>query len=170
MLSRMNKLNALDPMVKNVSEAIQASNDEQREEIAKAMSNLFFDTCTAEMVEHYEEECGIEKKSEELDDRRAAVMAKWRSIASCSVESLQQIAESWALGKADIDYIDSVIRVTFSDKGIPADLDGLKDMLEEAKPAHIPIEYIISYYTWKDIKASTWAVVKTKTWADVKVR
>lgn len=50
MLSRMNKLNALDPMVKNVSEAIQANNDEQREEIAKAMTNLFFDTCTAEML------------------------------------------------------------------------------------------------------------------------
>lgn len=170
MLSRMNKLNALDPMVQNVSKAIQDSNDEQRKEIAKAMTNLFFDTCTAEMVERYETECGIEKKPDELDDRRAAIMAKWRSSTNCSVASLQQIAESWALGEADIDYIDSAIRVTFSDKGVPADLDGLKDMLEEAKPAHIPIEYIINYYTWKDIKTSTWASLKAKTWADVKVR
>ena len=80
------------------------------------------------------------------------------------------VADSWQYGKTTVDYKSSKLIVTFIDKGIPTDIEGLKAALEETKPAHIPIEYIFTYNTWADLKLKTWGELKTGTWAEAKVR
>ena len=83
---------------------------------------------------------------------------------------MQMVADSWQYGKTTVDYENSKLIVTFIDKGVPTDIEGLKAALEETKPAHIPIEYIFTYNTWADLKLKTWGELKTGTWAEAKVR
>ena len=63
-----------------------------------------------------------------------------------------------------------VITVTFTDKGIPTGLEDLKAAIEEAKPAHLAVEYIVTYNTWEDVKAMTWSEVSGTTWEGLLVR
>ena len=170
MINRINKLNKDDPMTRNIIEAIAAEHSLQNKDVEQILANLFFDTCSPKMLEFYEAECGITNKAESEEDRRSAVEAKWKSDGKCDIVLLQTIADSWKYGKTNIDYTDFKLTVSFVDKGIPTDVNGLKAALEEAKPAHIPIEYIYTYNTWGDIKENTWGELKTGTWADVKVR
>lgn len=170
MINRINKLNKDDPMVRNVIAAIAKEHGLQIEEAQQVLSDLFFDTCSLRMLEFYEKECGITQKAASEADRRSAVEAKWRSDGKCDIVLLQLVADSWKNGKTDIDYKNSKLIVTFVDKGVPTDLDGLKTALEATKPAHIPIEYIFKYNTWADLRAFTWAELRSSTWDEVKVR
>lgn len=170
MLRRINKLNVDDPMTKNVIDAIANEHGLQKNDIEQILKNLFFDTCSLEMLEFYEKECGITKKAANEADRRSAVEAKWKTGSKCSIVLLQKIADSWNYGKTSIDYVDSKLTVAFVDKGVPTDIDGLKAALEAAKPAHIPIEYVYTYNTWADLKTTTWGALKTGTWDEAKVR
>lgn len=168
MLDRIHKLNKADPFVQNIASAIQ---NEQNEQVLKAeqiILNMFFDTCSVEMLEKYEDECGITQKAEKEEDRRAAVEAKWKTSGKCDIDFLRLLADSWQYGKTSIDYTNDAIVVTFADKGVPTDLEGLKKALEEARPAHIPIEYIFNFNTWAELKKFTWAEIKTETWESVK--
>lgn len=170
MINRINKLNKDDPMTRNIIEAIAAEHALQNEDVEQILANLFFDTCNLKMLEFYEAECGITNKAENEEDRRSAVEAKWKSDGKCDIVLLQTIADSWKYGKTNINYTDFKLTVSFADKGIPTDVDGLKAALEEAKPAHIPIEYIYTYNTWNDLKAKTWDDIKMGTWDEAKVR
>ena len=170
MLKRINKLNADDPMTKNIISAIAAEHDLQKNDVEQVLRNLFFDTCSIEMLEFYEKECGITQKAKSEADRRSAVEAKWKSDGKCDIVLLQLLADSWQYGKTSVDYSNSKLIVSFIDKGIPTDVDGLKAALEEAKPAHIPIEYVYTYNTWADLKTTMWGALKTGTWGEAKVR
>ena len=63
-----------------------------------------------------------------------------------------------------------VITVTFTDKGIPTGLEDLKAAIEEAKPAHLAVEYIVTYNTWNDIANMTWTEASASTWEGLLVR
>ncbi|MCI5533846.1 MAG: YmfQ family protein [Firmicutes bacterium] len=168
MLKKINKLNAEDPMVQEVVSAIEAENAMQANAVNQTLLNMFFDTCSIAMLELYEKECGITQPATKEEDRRAAVEAKWKTSRKCDLEFLRLIADSWQYGKTSMDYTDGKIVVTFADKGIPTDLGGLKSALEEAKPAHIPIEYVLNYNTWDDLKVYTWNDFKNGTWDEIK--
>lgn len=171
MLKRMNAINQQDEFVQNVVGAIQTEDDEIRAEITQLLNNLFFDTCSEEMLTIYEKEAGIVPlASQTLDDRRASVSAKWKSTGKCDITQLQTIADSWKFGKVSVDFYNSEIVITFIDKGIPADIEGIKFSLEEVKPAHLPIRYIYVYNTWSDISELTWNQCAEYTWEELKVR
>jgi hypothetical protein len=168
MLKKINKLNAEDPMVQGIMSAIEAENAMQANAVNQTLLNMFFDTCSIAMLEQYEKECGITQPATKEEDRRAAVEAKWKTSRKCDLELLRLLADSWQYGKTSMDYTGGKIVVTFADKGIPTDLGGLKSALEEAKPAHIPIEYVLNYNTWNDLKTYTWDDLKTGTWDEIK--
>ena len=170
MLKKMNNLNQHDPFVINVAEAIETDLNEQANVIGQLRQGNFFDTCSEAVLAIYEKEAGVKSESKELDDRRSSVMAKWLTSNVASLESIQQIADSWSYGKTDCSYADMVITVTFTDKGIPTGLEDLKAAIEEAKPAHLAVEYIVTYNTWEDVKAMTWSEVSGTTWEGLLVR
>lgn len=168
---RMNKLNQLSSFVRSVADALQIEVDNQNQRVYELSANQFFDTCTEEMLSKYESEAGIIPLStQSLDDRRSTLIAKWKSEGKSDITLLRTIADSWQYGKTAIDYVDNVIVVSFVDKGIPTDLDSLKNALESAKPAHLPIEYIFVYNTWQDISNMTWAEASAYTWEQLMVR
>lgn len=168
---RMNKLNSDDNMVQNLISAIGGCMDLIAAENEQIIKDMFISTCSVERLRAYEKEAGVSPAaSQSEDDRRSAVIARWRSEGKCDIELLKITANSWKYGKTNIDFVNNKLQISFNDKGMPTDLDGLKAAIEEVKPAHIAAIYIFIYTVWNEVKTKTWNEVKTMTWDELKVR
>jgi len=53
-------------------------------------------------------------------------------------------------------------------RGIPANMVGLKSILEEIKPAHLGINYVFTFATWGEVKKRRWGDIKKLTWDGVR--
>jgi len=53
-------------------------------------------------------------------------------------------------------------------RGIPANMTGLKSILEEIKPAHLGINYVFTFATWGEVKKRRWGDIKKLTWDGVR--
>ena len=90
-----------------------------------------------------------------LEDRRSAVIAKWRSGGPVTLAQIQAVAESWESQRVE----------TFvGELGIPEDLDGLKSALEMTIPAHLALRYEFRYRTWGELADRTWGEMAQHTW------
>lgn len=168
---RMNKLNSDDDMVRELIEAIGSCMDMIDEKNRQVVKDMFILTCSSERLREYEKEVGIiPAESQSEDDRRSAVIARWRSESKCDIELLKITADSWEYGKTNIDFVNNKLQISFSDKGIPTDIDGLKAAIEKVKPAHLPVIYVFIYTTWGEVKNKTWGEVKAMTWGELEVR
>ncbi len=157
LLYRINKLNAADPMVRDIMEAIGEEMDLADAKTAELISDMFFDTCTETMLKIYEQEADITPKTgQSIAGRRAALEAKWKSSGKTDLEILRSVAESWKNGKADVDFVNNKIQITFIDEfGLPEDRTGLEIALDEVKPAHLPIVYFIRYLMVSNVEEMT---------------
>lgn len=169
-ITKMNRLNARDPMVMNWMDAIQQNLDGQLQSAVQLGKDILFDECSETVLEYYEKEAGITTVSSSIEDRRSAVMAKWLSDGVPSLEMIQQVADFWNNGKVICSYSGQTITVEFVDKGIPTGIDELKAAIEDVKPAHLAVEYIYTYNTWDNIKTMTWNEVSDTTWEGLLVR
>ncbi len=115
--------------------------------------NIFFDSLDNECVEWWENLLAIVPASyQTIDDRRSKIQAKWLSKYHNDVELLQRVCNSWKNGEIVVDFVGGKITLTFvSTYGIPSDLTALKASIEEIKPAHIPLLYVIKYLLKKEI-------------------
>ncbi|MBU3146892.1 putative phage tail protein [Clostridium sp. CF012] len=87
-----------------------------------------------------------------IEDRRSFVEAKWKSSGKCTLDFIQAICNSWKNGEIAVDFVGGRIQIKFvGATGIPTDLNGLKDAIEEAKPCHLLVDYLFKYLLIKDI-------------------
>ncbi|MGN1414062.1 MAG: putative phage tail protein [Anaerovoracaceae bacterium] len=154
---RVNKLNVRDPMVQNVLEAIGQEMDLQDQSMMQTIEDLFFDTCSMEQLKAYEKEADITPlTAQDVDGRRSTVEGKWKSSGKVDVAMLQAVANSWKNGKVDVDFADNKIQITFVDQfGLPDDRAGLEIALDDVKPAHLPIIYLVRYLMVADMEEMT---------------
>ena len=115
--------------------------------------NIFFDSLDEDGVLWWENMLAIIPASyQTIGDRRSKIQAKWLSKYHNDVEVLQRVCNSWKNGEIVVDFIGGKITLTFvASYGIPSDLDALKASIEEVKPAHIPLAYVIKYLLKKEI-------------------
>lgn len=100
-----------------------------------------------------------------LEDRRSAVIAKWRSGGPVTLAQIQAVADTWRNGVVDVGFDGSTITVTFvGELGIPEDLNGLKSALEMTIPAHLALRYEFRYRTWGELAGRTWGSMAQHTW------
>ena len=65
---------------------------------------------------------------------------------------LQAVADAWKNGEVEVEFLDGKIQIHFTGEfGIPNDLDGLKNAIENTKPAHLAVIYAFRYLLIKDI-------------------
>lgn len=84
---------------------------------------------------------------------------------------LQEVANSWKYGTTALEFIGGRIHVKFiSPIGVPDDIQALKDVLEDTKPAHLAIFYTFLWLTWGQAKDyGSWRQHKDNgSWLDVK--
>jgi len=115
----------------------------------------FFDTMSIIGINIMEKELDF-NTSGTIEDRRSQIEARWKTSGKCDIDLLQDIADSWRYGEASVDFRNAKIVVTFLGiTGVPEDFENLKISLEMAKPAHIPIEFVIKLRTHGQLRAYT---------------
>lgn len=79
-----------------------------------------------------------------LTEKQSLIRAKWRATGHNSLKLIQDICQSWKDGKTKASFPDGKIRLEFGDEldddyQIPFNLETLLNLIEEVKPAHLPI-------------------------------
>lgn len=108
---------------------------------------------------------GLVAGSANLAARKENLRAKWWSqFAKGDLPSLQKIADAYTNGSIDLTYAYPVITIRFtSAAGAPRDLPELKKRLREVAPAHLRLDYVITYQTHRDLKVYTHQQLHART-------
>lgn len=144
--------------LKQVNQAGEAKEDFFRQ--------LFVQTATWGL-DAWENAYGLETDRTKPDDyRRTRIMSKMRGQGTTTVELIQNVSESFSNGEVEVtehneQYIFDVKFV--SSIGIPPNLDDLKNAIEEIKPAHLQVNYIIRFRTHEELKPYTHEHLKAYT-------
>lgn len=147
--------------------------EEFREGIWDVANQFFVNTATWGL-EQWEKELGLSAYvGKPAAQRRSRIISKLRGVGTVTVKLIQKVAQSYDGGLVTVDDHpeDSYFIIKFIDtKGIPPNLDDLKEAIEEIKPAHLEVVYEFTYTVWDEVKAITWNEVKTGTWDELKSR
>lgn len=171
MINYLHKLYRTDPWVTELFNSAGIEMDKIGELLTEIEQQIFFDTATETGLAVYEKELGITaRKDVSIADRRSNIEAKWKMGGISNLELIQMIADSWYNGAVEVEFINGEISVKFvSLYGIPTDIEGLKDAIEQIKPAHLAIYYTFKYRVWSEAQVHTWGTIYDNgiTWKQV---
>ncbi|AQU79709.1 putative phage tail protein [Planococcus faecalis] len=91
--------------------------------------------------------------------RRSAVLSRLRGFGAITRRSLEEMAKAYTGGAVNIIEFPGEYRVIieFTDTiGVPAGIERLKEILKEAMPAHIQVEFAFKYIKWNQFDAKNW--------------
>lgn len=155
---------------------IQGSLEKERcileENIKKLINDLF--VITSENIERWEKLVGIKSDvSKTLEFRKTNVIARIRGKGTTTIDLIKNVSISYSNGEVDViednENYKFIVRFV-GQKGIPTNLNDLKNAIEEIKPAHLEVEYQFIYNTWNMISYLTWNEANTSTWKSLRVR
>ena len=137
--------------------------------------NQFFVILSDRDISKHEQDVGlVPDTAADLETRRGRVMSKLRGTGTVTKTMMKNVAASFVNG--DIEIIEYPSRYCFAVKftsrtGIPYNIEDIKAMVEELKPAHLAVEYIFTYRLWQDVldTLSNWTTVKSYTWEQLLV-
>ena len=137
--------------------------------------NQFFVILSDRDIDKHEQDVGlVPDTAADLETRRGRVMSKLRGTGTVTKTMMKNVAASFVNG--DIEIIEYPSRYCFAVKftsrtGIPYNIEDIKAMVEELKPAHLAVEYIFTYRLWQDVldTLSNWTTVKSYTWEQLLV-
>lgn len=134
-------------------------------------SQCFIETATWGL-DLWEKELGLKTNyNNSYTHRREMIKAKFRSAGTTTKEMIENVARAFSNGEVEV--IEHNEKYFFEIKfvgtrGIPANMAGLKSILEEIKPAHLGIKYVFTFATWGEVKKLTWGDLKKMTWNEVR--
>lgn len=135
--------------------------------------NQFFVILAGKNIQNHEQDVGvIPDEAADLETRRGRVLSKLRGTGTVTKTMMKNVAASFVNGDIEITEYPSryMFSVAFTSKqGVPYNLQDIKDMIEEIKPAHLAVEYIFTYRLWEDVKndLQNWTMVKPYTWEEL---
>ena len=136
--------------------------------------NQFFINTADFTLERWERELGLKvDNSYPPEFRRSKLLSKIRGQGTVTIDLIKSVSESYSNGEVEViennpDYSFTVKFI--GTKGIPPNLDDLKNAIEDIRPAHLAVVYDFTYNPWNYVKTLTWQTVKTDTWERLKVR
>lgn len=130
----------------------------------------FIDTATWSL-ELWEEQYGIKTNLNlTYEERREIVRAKMRGQGLCTKEMLKNVCKSFNGGTVDVieNTAPYTFKIKFIDaKGIPKNIEKLKEVINEIKPAHLLVNYEFKYNTVGYIKDFTVGEISKYTVGEV---
>lgn len=135
--------------------------------------NQFFVLLADKNLSEHEEDVGLNPDlSTDFESRRSRVLSRLRGTGTVTKTMIKNVAASFVNGEIEITEYPSqyLFSVAFTSKqGVPYNLQDIKDMIEEIKPAHLAVEYIFTYRLWEDVKndLQNWTMVKPYTWEEL---
>lgn len=147
LLGYLHKIMRKDVVTSLIIGAASASIRNIEDALKEIVDNLFFvDRATWGLV-LFEKELGIvTDKSLGFEARRATIKAKSRGTGKLSLELIDSVCDAWKRADVHVWFEDGVIKIKFIDTGgVPDRVEDLQAMIEDIKPAHLPVEFIYSY-------------------------
>ncbi|KJR48389.1 phage-like element pbsx protein XkdT [Desulfosporosinus sp. I2] len=136
------------------------------------LNQCFIDTATW-ALELWESEHGIVTDlSKTLETRREIVKAKRRGNGTVTKQMLKNTALAYT--NAEVQVLEDPENNTFVLKfigvlGIPANMAGLIETINEIKPAHLAYSFEYAYSWWNRVSGLQWGECSSQTWNDLKV-
>jgi len=102
-----------------------------------------------------------------VQSRREQINAKLRGTGTTTRQMLIDTAAAFSGGEVDV--IEYPAEYRFVVKfvgilGIPPNMSGFIQMLEQIKPAHLTYSFEYTYTTWANLLSLTWGGAASKTW------
>lgn len=140
------------------------------ENLKENYKNQFFIETAVLGLEILEKEMEL-PGSGELAQRREEVLARMRGRGTCTPFLVKEIAKVYTGGDVEIienfkgySFIIKVINIV----GNPPNIEGLRVIIKEIKPAHLSFDFEFKYNTWGDIEGKTWGALRGKTWGEIR--
>ena len=138
------------------------------------LKQRFIDTATWGLS-YWEEEYGIKTNLNlTYEERREIVKAKMRGQGICSKEMLKNVCEAFSGGEVNI--LENTAPYTFTIqftgvKGIPRNMQGLKEAINDIKPAHMLYDFKYTYTNWDylDNKNLSFNNAELLTWDELEI-
>lgn len=137
--------------------------------VASTLDQMFVSTATWGL-DLWEKELAIETNKSLSDEfRREIIMAKMRGTATTTKALIKSVAVAFSNGEVEVieENEKYVVKIKFvGTRGVPSNLEDFKKMLSQIIPAHLVIEYVFTYMTWKEFNSydKTW-----KQWEDLRL-
>lgn len=145
-----------DKWVCDLLAAIQSLDDTQREQMLDITQQLFPGSMTWALTIE-ERDAGLPSTGT-LEERRTALIARWRGSGKCDVDLIQRVCDSWENGEISVGFAKGVIVLTFIGAyGIPApaELAALQDAVEHTIPCHLAVSYLYRYLLVREVDGMT---------------
>lgn len=132
----------------------------------------FFVTTATWGLDQWESELGLTNDpTKPIERRREIILAKLRGAGTTTKQMIIDAAAAFSGG--DVDVIEYPAEHRFVVKfigvmGIPPNMPGFIQMLEQIKPAHLAYSFEYTYTTWNMLIGLSWADAGMKTWNELK--
>lgn len=143
-------------------------------QINDLLNQCFIDTATWGLTK-WEKLYGIETNlNYSYEDRREVIKAKKRGQGTCTKALIQNVAEAFSGGECKV--IENTAPYTFTIqfvgiKGIPKNMQGLINSINEIIPAHLVYNFKYTYTSWDylDGKNLTYNDTENIQWNDLEI-
>lgn len=137
-----------------------------------ALDQCFINTATWGL-DRWEKMLGIAiDKSKSYKARREIILAKLRGSGTTTKEMIKSTAAAFSGGEVDVIEYPNEYRFVvqfIGIKGIPPNMAGLINAIEEIKPAHLAYGFKYTYTVWNMVSDLTWDGAEQKAWDELKV-
>lgn len=141
-----------DKWVCDLLAAIQSLDDTQREQMLDITQQLFPGSMTWALAIE-ERDAGLASTGT-LEERRTALIARWRAAGKCDVDLIQRVCDSWKNGEISVGFAEGVIVLTFVGAyGVPeaAELAALQEAVDRTIPCHLAVSYLYRYLLVREV-------------------
>lgn len=156
---------------KAIFDAISIAMQSDDESIQDIQRQFCMDTATWGLAVLYEQDLAIATDlAKPLYERRAVIKSKMRGTGKIDVQLIKMVADSYTQGDVEVTFHNSNIQIRFTSvKGIPTNIEDVKQIIEEIKPAHLSYTLAYTYTVWRAVKPLTWKQVHQKTWDQLRI-
>lgn len=145
-----------DQWVRDLLGAIQSLGTRQRAAMLDAAAQLYPDSMT--WLLETEERAANLPSTGTLEERRTALIARWRGSGKCDVDLIQRVCDSWKNGEISVGFAEGVIVLTFIGAyGIPtpAELAALQEAVDRTIPCHLAVQFLWRWLLVREVNAMT---------------
>lgn len=143
-------------------------------QIDDILKQCFIDTATWGLI-YWEKEYSIPTNlNHSYEERREVVKAKMRGQGTCTKALIKSVAEAFSGGECNV--LENTAPYTFTIqfvgvKGIPRNMAGLKNAINDIKPAHLLYDFKYTYTSWEylDSKNLSWKNAEALTWKELEI-
>ncbi|MDT3427689.1 uncharacterized protein YmfQ (DUF2313 family) [Paenibacillus forsythiae] len=135
------------------------------------LDQFFLETSTWSLARREAELGLVTDPSKSYTWRREMILAKLRGTGKTTPQMVERVASAFSGGNVVVEDVPGEYRfiVRFVGVlGIPPNMTGLMQILEEIKPAHLAYEFAYTYTFWATLKAMTWTTAGTRTWNELR--